>query len=124
MRSAVERCDPVAEANAQDFSLADPRANEVLQKLRAEFAVTTAFRYLGRPVLINFPLANTQTEVQHGLAEVPDGYLVINADAAVKRVPGKQWTKTLAYVQADMNNAAAVICFGVLREAVQNVNAT
>lgn len=114
----------MAEASPDDFALSDPRANQVLQKLRAELAVTTAFRYLGRPVLINFSLANTQTEVQHGLAEIPDAYLVINADAAVKRVPGKQWTKTLAYVQADMANSAAVICFGVLREAVQNVNAT
>lgn len=114
----------MAEANADDFSLSDPRANQVLQKLRAELAVTTAFRYLGRAVQINFALANTPTEVQHGLAEIPDAYLVINADAGVKRVPGRQWTKTLAYVQADMANAAAIICFGVLREAVQNVNAT
>lgn len=114
----------MAEASPDDFSLSDPRANQVLQKLRGELAVTTAFRYLGRPVLINFPQANTQTEVQHGLAEIPDAYLIINADAAVKRVPGKQWTKTLAYVQADMANSAAVICFGVLREAVQSVNPT
>lgn len=114
----------MAEANANDFSLTDPRANQVLQKLRGELAVTTAFRYLGRAVLINFPLANTKTEVQHGLAEMPDGYLVVNADANVKRVPGQQWTKSLAYLQADMANSVAIICFGVLREVVQNVNAT
>jgi hypothetical protein len=111
-------------ARDNDFSLADPRANQVLQKMRAELAVVTAFRYLGRPVSIPFAVANTQTEVQHGLAEIPDGYIVLNADAAIKRVPGKQWTKTLAYLQSDMVNSSAVIVFGVFREGVQSVSAT
>lgn len=114
----------MAESSTNDFSLADPRANQILQKLRGELGVTTAFRYLGRPVTINFPSANTQTEVLHGLAEIPDGYLVLNADASVKRVPGKQWTKTLAYLQSDMANSTVIVAFGVFREGAQNVNAT
>jgi hypothetical protein len=114
----------VANAASNDFSLADPRANQVLQKLRGELAITTVFRYLGRPVQINFPTANTQTEVLHGLGEVPDGYLVLGADAGVKRVPGKQWSKSLAYLQSDMANSTVIVAFGVFREAPQNVNAT
>jgi hypothetical protein len=86
--------------------------------------VTTAFRYLGRPVSIPFALANTQTEVLHGLGEIPDGYIVLNADANIKRAPGKQWTKTLAYLQADMASATAIVVFGVFREGVQSVSAT
>jgi hypothetical protein len=61
---------------ASDFSLADPRANQVLQKLRGELAVTTAFRYLGRPVLINFPDWRTRRRSAARLAEIPDAYLV------------------------------------------------
>lgn len=110
--------------STSDFSLADPRANQVLQKLRAELALTTPFRYLGRPLSMFFALANTQTEVQHELGEVPDGYLVVNADANVKRAPGKQWTKTLAYLQVDMANSSVVLCFGMFREGAKNVSST
>lgn len=114
----------MAEPSADDFSLSDPRANQVLQKLRAELAVTTKWRYLGRPVRINFAAANTPTEVQHGLAEIPDGMDPGNWDCLVKRVPGRQWTKTLAYLQSDTANSSIEVCFGMYREAVQNVNAT
>jgi hypothetical protein len=108
---------------SNDFTLADPRANQVLQKVRSELAVTSAFRYLGRPVSIPFEFVNTQTEVLHGLGEIPDGYIVLNADANIKRVPGKQWSKTLAYLQADMAFATAIVVFGVFREGVQSVSA-
>jgi hypothetical protein len=96
----------------------------VLQKLRGELAVTTAFRYLGRPVLINFPDWRTRRRKCSTAWRRSRTPISCQRRRGVKRVPGKQWTKTLAYMQADMANSAAVICFGVLREAVQNVNAT
>lgn len=109
---------------ANEFSLADPRAQQVLLKMRAELALTTSFRYLGPPVSIRFPLANTSYEITHLLAEVPDGFVVIDADARIKRTPGASYTKELAYLQADMANATATLAFGVLREGVTNVNPT
>jgi hypothetical protein len=39
-------------------------------------------------------------------------------------VPGRQWSKDLAYLQADMANATAVVAFGVFREEAQSVSAT
>jgi hypothetical protein len=108
---------------SNDFSLADPRANQVLQKVRAELAVTTKWRYLARPVSVSFPAANTQVEVLHQLGEIPDGYDVVIADAAIRRVPGKQWTKQIAYLMSDQNNSSATLAFGVLREAPLNVDA-
>lgn len=104
------------------FSLPDAQANQVLQKLRAELAVTTPWRYLGPPVTIRFPLANTSYEVRHLMNEVPDGFVVLDTDARIKRAPGLAYNKTLAYLQADMANSTAVLAFGVLREAVTSVN--
>lgn len=111
-------------ASLSDFTLADPRANQVLQKLREEIGVTTPFRYLGKPVAINFPTANVAVEIQHQLQEVPDGYHVVNADCGVKRAPGRLWTKELAFLMSDTNNSSVILAFGVLREAVTSVNAT
>lgn len=105
-----------------DFSLSDPRANQVLQKLRGELATVTSFRYVGPPVSIRFPLANTSYEVRHLLRDVPDGFIVIDSDARIKRTPGTSYGKELAYLQADMANASATLAFGVLRESVTNVN--
>jgi hypothetical protein len=95
----------------------------VLQKIRGELAVTTPWRYLGRPVAISFPVANVEREVLHQLGEIPDGYSIILADANIRRVPGRQWTKQLAYLMSDQNNSSATIAFGVLREAALNVDA-
>lgn len=97
---------------------------EALRQLRRDVARATVFRYLGRPVTITFPVANVATEVLHGLAEVPDGYQIVNADANVKRVPGQQWTKTSAYLQADMASSTVIIVFGMFREGAQNVGST
>lgn len=113
----------MAEATGADFTLADPRANEVLQKLRGELAVTTPWRYLGKPVGLTFPAAATSIEVQHLLAEIPDGFVVLSADCKVWRTPGKQWTKTLAYLMCDAVNGHVELAFGVYREVVTNVNA-
>lgn len=107
-----------------DFSLADQRANQVLQTLRGELATVTAWRYLGPPVSLRFPLANTAYEVKHLLKEVPDGFVVLDADAHIKRAPGTSYGKELGYLQADLANATAVLAFGVFREGVTNVNPT
>lgn len=80
------------------------------------------WRYIGRPLSVRFPSANTPTEVRHLLAEVPDGFLVLNADAAITRAPGQDFTKELAYLQASRANATAVLAFGVFREAAIDVN--
>lgn len=112
----------MAGETASDFSLADPRANEVLQKLRGELAVVTPWRYLGKPVGITFPAKNVSVEVQHTLGEIPDGVQVLTADCFIKRTPGKQWTKTLAYLMSDSDNGHAELAFGVYRETVTNVS--
>lgn len=106
---------------SNDFTLADPRANEVLQKLRGELAVVTPWRYLSHPVGVTFAVKNVSIEVQHSLGEIPDGVQVLTADCAVKRTPGKQWTKTLAYLMSDTDNSHAELAFGVYRESVTNV---
>lgn len=105
-------------------NLADPRENRILQKVREETALTTPYRYLGPPVTIRFPVANQSYQVKHLLTEVPDGFVVIDSDARIKRTPGTSYTKLLAFLQADMTNATATLAFGVLREAVTNVNPT
>lgn len=110
-------------AAANDFSLADPRANEVLQKLRGELALTTPWRFLAQPVFISFPVQNVSIEVQHLVREIPDGWMVINADCVIKRTPGKQWTKELAFLMSDSNNSSAILCFGMLRQGVTSVDA-
>lgn len=90
----------------------------------AEVARGTVWRYLGRPMRVSFAVANTPIEVPHGLAVVPDGWVVIDTDARVNRAPGLQWTPTLAYLQVTAAPAYAVVAFGVLREDVQNVQAS
>lgn len=109
---------------SNEFSLADPRANQVLQRMREELALATSWRFLGPPISIRFPVANTSYEVKHLVSQTPDGFVVIDADARIKRTPGTSYTKELAYLQADMANATATLAFGVLRESVSNVNPT
>lgn len=107
-----------------EFSLADPRANQVLQKLREELALTGPWRFLGPPIFVSFPVANVSIEVQHLAREMPDGWQLIEADCGIKRTPGKVWTKELAYLMSDANNSSATLCFGVLRTGVTNVDAS
>jgi hypothetical protein len=114
----------VGDANTLgQFSLADPQANAVLQKMREELGVVTPWRYLAAPVAITFPAAATSVEVQHGLGEIPDGFQVLSADCLVKRTPGKAWTKTLAYVMSDTAVSNADLAFGVYRQSVRSANA-
>lgn len=84
--------------------------------------VDSIWRYVGRPVTLVFPAANTQTEVLHGLNEIPDGWILVSADAHVRRTPGVQWTKDLAYLQADQANAVVTVAFGLLQEEALNVS--
>jgi hypothetical protein len=112
------------EAN-NDFTLADPRANQVLQKVRAELGVTTAFRYLGRPVSIPFALANTQTEVLHNLGEIPDGYHRAERRRERQTHAGQAVVEDARLSpEPTWRTATAIIVFGVFREGVQSVSAT
>jgi hypothetical protein len=110
--------------NQTSFSVPDAQENQILQKLREELAAVTGYRYMGPPVQVNFPLKTTVYEVQHLLGEVPDGCEVITADCLLKRAPGRQWTKELAYLVSDSDNSYAVLKFGVLREGVTLVQAS
>lgn len=74
------------------------------------------WRALGQPVEVRFPLANTAYEVLHLLGAVPDGMIIVTADANITRQPGKQWTDRLAYLQSGTANSYAVLVFGVLTE--------
>lgn len=84
----------------------------------------TSWRYLARPVLVRFALANTPYEVLHRLAEVPDGHQQLDGDCVVTRAPGRQHTKDLAFVQSNRADSFAVLAFGVFREEPLNVQAT
>lgn len=110
--------------DARSFTVADPQANAVLQKLRDEITLATPWRFIATPVQVNFPLANTDYEVQHLMGDVPDGMIVITCDAQVRRAPGRQWSRELAYLRSDTANSFAVLVFGVLREGISLVQAT
>lgn len=97
---------------------------EVDRHVQRELQAVSPWRALGPPVLVRFPVANASYEVRHLLEEVPDGFLVIDADARIKRTPGVPYEHELAFVQADMANATAVLVFGVLREKATDVNAS
>ncbi len=98
----------------------DPELEAYVQQ---ELQAVTAWRAVGPAVLVRFPLANTSYEVRHLLGEVPDGFELKKWDARIKATPGALFTKELAYLQADMANATAIVVFGVLREAPIDVNA-
>jgi hypothetical protein len=70
-----------------------------------------------RPLRIYFPAAATTREVQHGLGETPDGFLLVHADALVTAVPGLLWTSTLAYLTTPTANARAIVIFYKLKES-------
>jgi hypothetical protein len=52
------------------------------------------------------------------LTVVPSGYLVLWSDAPIIATPGLNWTPEIAYLQASMTNARAIVLFVVLRETV------
>lgn len=78
------------------------------------------FRFF-RSVMITFPVANVQTEVQHRCAEIPSGVLKIRGAGLVKDEPGVEWTKDLAYLRSD-TVGPFVLLFVVLDEEPINVN--
>jgi hypothetical protein len=73
--------------------------------------------FYGPALSVTFPVANTSRDVVHGLNVIPDGYSIVFADAQIHAVPGKLWTTTLAFLQADANNAHAIIRFKALRQS-------
>jgi hypothetical protein len=109
--------DPLVDVHVQ------PQRHQLVQFVRAEVGLVAPWRYLGPPVTIRFPVANASTEVRHLVGEVPDGFVVIDADATITRAPGSAYSKVLAYLQANMANATAVLQFGCLRQGVTDVNA-
>ena len=72
------------------------------------------------PLRLTFPAANTSRDVQHGLQVIPDGMLMVRADANIFAVPGKQWTEDIAYLQADRANARATVVFFTMRESASD----
>lgn len=85
---------------------------------------TRPWRYQGRAVRVEFPAANTTTEVLHGLPEVPDGFQWLDGDCWPTRAPGRQYTHDLAYLRSSVANSYAVLAFGMFREEPLNVQAT
>lgn len=92
-----------------------------LQAAIQEFRRATPFRFVGRPVQLTFAAAATKTEVLHGCAEIPDGFLPLRSNgAAVSDEPGLAWTKDLAYLRSTV--ATQIIgVFYKLREDPLNV---
>jgi hypothetical protein len=93
--------------------LQDRRAVETIAR-----GLSTGRAFLGPVLRLTFVAANTQRDIQHRLGVTPSGYEVIFADAELHATPGKLWTPTLAYLQANAANAHALVRFYVLREDV------
>jgi Chaperone of endosialidase len=69
------------------------------------------------PVVIDFPVANVPRDVPHTLdGAVPTGMLVVWADAEIHAAPGRAWTETTAYLQANAAMAHATVIFVLARE--------
>lgn len=106
----------------QDHFIPQP-VNEAINRLEKQLLSSSPFRFCGPPVAITFPTANVNTEVLHRVGEVPHGYVAVDdGGALLKRAPGVQWTKDLAYLQSNTANVTAVLVFVVLREEPRNVN--
>lgn len=83
--------------------------------LRRQALLPVWSRY-SRPLRVTFPVATTRRDIAHTLGVVPDGYLLLWADAAITATPGTLWTPTTAYLSAGANNAHAIVIFFTLRE--------
>lgn len=96
-------------------------ADDDLQALREELRRATPFRFVGRPVQLTFAATGTQTEVLHGCAEIPDGFLPLRANGAVvSEQAGVAWTKDLAYLRSTVATQVVGVFFK-LREDPLNV---
>jgi hypothetical protein len=107
----------VAERGVSERSL-DAAISEALERLG--IPTETFMASWSRPLSIVFAVANTQRDVAHRLGVKPDGFLVVHADARIKAVAGKIWTRDLAFLEADADNARAIVIFYTLREATAN----
>lgn len=74
-----------------------------------------------RPIRIRFPAASVSRDVRHGLGVVPDGYILVQADALIHAAPGVPWTPEVAYLQTDQADARATVIFYTLRQEVLHV---
>lgn len=86
----------------------------------ARAALLPLWSRYSRPLRVTFPVLNSRLDIAHTLGAVPDGYVLVWADAAVIATPGTLWTPTTAYLQAGSNNAHAIVIFFTLREAPTN----
>lgn len=85
-------------------------------------SLTQPFRFVSRPIAVTFKAANADTDVLHGLAEIPDGFIVLNSIGVITRSPLVTWTKDLVSLRSSVANNEAIVIFVVLKEAPLNVN--
>src|SRR5262245_16443407 len=69
-----------------------------------------------RPLYVDFPKANIDRPVAHGLGTRPDGMFVIRADAEITAVVGKSWDDLQALLKSNVDNAHSIVVFFILRE--------
>lgn len=101
----------------------DPQRTQLWQEdaLGRHTPVEPFWAHYSRPIQVRFPVANTQMDIAHQLGILPTGYIVIFADCVVRATPGKLWTDSIAYMQADAANGRATIIFFTTREDPLNV---
>lgn len=95
----------------REVSSSDARALESVTR-----HLVTGRAFLGVPLRVTFVAANTKRDIAHGLGVIPDGYEIILADAEIHATPDVLWTPTIAYLQAAVANAHAIVRFYTLRE--------
>lgn len=92
-----------------------PAVDEALD--RVQRAIEQRFSLVGPWLDIHFVAANTPRDVQHALDEIPTGYQVIlEVGGHVRGANIMDWTKDLAFLQADAVNTRARLRFVVTRE--------
>lgn len=74
----------------------------------------------GKPLILTFPTMGVAYEFQHGLGVIPDGYLIVFADADIIAEPGVRWSQSIATLRAGADNAHAIVIFYTLSEAPTN----
>jgi len=92
----------------------DEQTNRGLDSVQRDIAPWWAA--YSRPLRVTFPDMNVQRDIEHGLGVIPDGFLVVYADAEIAAEPGVLWTQDFAYLRAGAVNARAVVVFYTLRE--------
>lgn len=96
----------------------DANVAEALARLRRES--TVPWDRMTPPLRITLAVSGSTRDVAHGLGAIPDGMLVVWADAPIFAVPGVPWTRDLAFLRASSNNVHAIVCFYTLKETPTN----